>query len=612
MADKLITIKQIKVGENLHDIDARYLGGKSFEEIKDMVQGVTSTYVIPTSNNSIKGYDVVVKSTENTVSTTKSILNKLTNSEEYYKLGDIILMEELSDGEKVFDRWVSGVNEGEITLTVLETQVAKHHHTIDVTTGSVLTGSTTTTTTNTIPTVGEAVTVLTGESGTVVTSVDYEDDGKHTLKLVNGTADEEGSFGHTHTISSHNHSVSFNPNELVGGRIDAYTLLSTSKFNPHTHTTIDVAGTSSNGDTLTYATGGGSTDTFIKTLTDSSSITGETSLSTGSNSVGLTTSEQTSEDSVGDIVKTTSVSSHTHDVNATTTEDVVTNISLADNVITSVSLNYVSPSVQSEVVTAVTCTSTKILTSVVATPSTSNFLTNCSVDENGVLSFGNSIALTDIAVSSSSTTIDSEISSTKLEQSAGSVSISTISATQTVTSGKINIVCTTDAAGEHSHGFSHTHAIPEHTHTIASHTHTYNKSVIDATGTAYTSLTTESYVPHTHENVTVISNATESGEITYVTGGSKTSVIVDLKEELQTYTTTSVSMNTDTKYVKVSGEITFPGLKVGTKTFDTTKITPAVEGTETAITSITFTSGDVITSVGDKTSTNIGGEPKKD
>ena len=172
MADNnLVTIKKIRTTAGDHLIDATFLGGYTFEEIQGMVQGVVGTFVISESKNNVEGYEDVVKSTESTVDTTSSVLNALTGNTESYKVGDIILMEEVSDGEKIFDRWVSKVDGENITLAVLETQVAKHHHEIKSTTGSALVGYEVESTIA-VPTVGEAVTVLTGAAGDVLTSFD--------------------------------------------------------------------------------------------------------------------------------------------------------------------------------------------------------------------------------------------------------------------------------------------------------------------------------------------------------------------------------------------------------------------------------------------------------
>lgn len=609
MADIKI-IRQINTGTETYDISAKYLSGTSgdytFEQIQGMIQGAAGTFVVKTANSDKEGYDAVVNSTESTLTTTKTILDGLTGATEIYKLGDIVLMEAMSDGEKIFDRWISNIDGENITLAVLETQVAKHHHTITATTGSVLTGASTSNTTSVIPTVGNPVSVISGDDApsVVVTSVEHDDNGTHSLVLsdVSEPTEGDGSVGHSHTIDSHDHSVSFTPNTLVSSNVDVYTSLTTDSYTPHTHNTTSVAGAHKDSDTLTYATGGGSTDTFVKTLKDVESTTGEESLTTASNTDGLST------DNIGDDVVTSDVSAHTHTVSIETTSDIITDATIADSVITSVSFDYVAPTVQETVVTGVSHTSADVLSSVSATPTSASFLNGCSVNESGVLSFGVASALTDVSISSETATVVGEVSSTTSSQSAGSASMTTSSSSQSVTSGKVSLTGTTSADGAHTHGFSHTHAIPSHTHTIASHSHTYYKSSTDVTGTAYTSLSTGNYTTHTHENVTVISDMTDVDAITFVTDGSKTSVVKDLLDSEQTYTTTSVSVGTDTKYVKLSGDIIFPGLSVGTKSISTTTVTPAVAGTETALASITFTSGDVVVSLSDKTSTNIGGD----
>lgn len=613
--DKLITIKKIRTAAGEHEIEAKYLGGYTFEEIQGMVQGVSGTFVISETKNTIEGYETVVKSDKSTVVTTTSELNTLTGNTESYKVGDIILMEELSDGEKIFDRWVSKVDGDNITLAVLETQVAKHHHTIEHSTDVALTGVDTTTTV-VIPAIGNEVTVLTGASGDVLTSLDvdtYKSTGGHDLTLVEVTEGGDGILGHSHTITSHEHSVSFNPNTFVSGMVEAYTVLSTDTFTQHTHDTVDVAGTYTDGEVIVYATGEGTTDTFIKTLVDSEEIATSvlSSFDSGANTVGLVTSVQTSDDEIGDLVKTTTSGGHTHTVSGETSE-VITGVTIADNVITSVSLNYTAPTVQSDVVTSVSHTYVSALTSITATPTTSSFFNNCTVDNNGVLSFGSDFAVTEISVSDTKASVVNEVSFTSGEQIAGSATISAMSFVQSFVSGKATFTTSTDTAGEHTHGFSHTHSIPEHTHTIGAHSHTYKKSVSGETGDAYTSLTKLSYVPHTHaSNVSVAAVQSDGSEKTYVTGGTKTSVVMNLVDVDQTYNTTGgAEMTTDTKYSKVSGGITFPTLTFNKKTLSTTEITPAVVGNETAIKSITFTSDNFVKNVSEKTSVNIGGEPK--
>ena len=611
MAD-LVTIKKIRTAAGDHLIDATYLGGHTFEQIESMVHGGVETYVIPSSKSSVSGYTTIVDSTESTLTTTKTVLDSLTDGQANggYKLGDVILMEATSDGKKVFDRWVSKVDGENITLAVLETQVAKHHHTVSVTTSKAkaLTSATPTSTDNAIPTVGSAVTVLTGTSGDVITSVVHDDKGGHNLAIATATSTD--GIGHSHTVKAHSHTVKFTPNTLVSENVAAYTSLTSANHTPHTHTNATVAGAHVDASKITYATGGGSTDTFIKTLTDSSSTTntGGKELTTNVNTAGLTTSTQASTDTVGSTVLTLSNGAHTHNVTTTTTSNVVTSVNLAGNVTTSVKLNYTAPTVKVSAVTAVTYTSTKAVSSVTLT-GTTTFFSSCSVDTSGILSFGTGT----VDVSAPTKTVASKLTVTTKSQSAGSASLTVTSATQTYTSGKVGASGSAASAGAHQHGFSHTHAIPSHTHGVASHTHTYVKTVASTTGSAYTSLSTSSYTPHTHTNATVAGAHVNGGAFKYLTGGSTTDVVRNLKDVEQTYTSTTSTPGTDTKYYKLSGDITFPGLTLGKKTLSTTTVTPAVAGTEKPIKSITYgSSSNFITGVtvdnSGKTSTNIGGE----
>lgn len=612
MAEQLIIselpIKQIRVNNTLHEIDAKYFGGKTYQEIASLVQGVIGTYVIPISNTSKEGYNSVVKSDLTTVTTTKSILNGLTNADTVYKLGDIVLMEEVSDGSKVFDRWVSEVNGDTIKLTVLETQVAKHHHELDFKIGTALTQVSTTKTKVTIPTVGASITVLDGSSApTVVTSVSHDDKGKHNLTLVSTSG--SGSVGHSHTITSHSHSVSITPSSFVEDTIDVYTSLSASTYTPHTHKTTSVASVQVDASALVYANGEGVTDTFVKTLKDSTSTTGDKELTTKGNTVGLSTNTQASTDTVGEVVKTTTSGGHSHTISVETNSDIVTSASVAATVITDVSLNYVAPTVQGTVVTSVSTSTTSVVTSVSTSVSTSNFTNNWKVTNDGVLELSFAAALTGASVSSSSASVISTVSQNTAAQSAGSATLNTSSASQSIETGKVSLSGTTSTNGSHAHGFSHTHTIASHTHTIASHSHSYDKSVADATGKAYTSLSTDSYVPHTHGSVTVVSNVVNGDEFTYLASGETATVVKTLKSSAQTLSTTSNgATTTDTKYVKLTGDITFPGLTVGTKTLSTTTVNPAVQGTEYAIASVSEILGNFVTFVASKTSVNVGGE----
>ena len=613
MADTIVTIKKIRTAAGEHEIDARYLGGHTFEQIESMVHGGVETYVIPSSKQDAAGYKNIVNSAESTLTTTKTILDGLTNGQANggYKLGDIILMEATSDGEKVFDRWVSAVDGENITLAVLETQVAKHHHTINPTTASVYVDHTPTYTTNAIPTVGAPVKVLAGKNAdlTVLTSVEYDENGGHDLKLSSDSGD--GSVSHSHSIESHNHTISFKPSDLVKETAEVYATLTKGTYVPFKASTIDVAGAHTDDNTLTYATGNGDKDTFVKNLKDVDATTGGQQLTTGTNADGLTTSAQTSKDSVGDEVKTTSAPTHTHTVSAVTTSDVVTSVTLAEKVITGIEYN--APSVQGTVVTEVTSTDVDVISKV--KPKTSSVITSadwlCEVDDNGILSFdwSKNTGTVVASIETETASVSSNVVGKSGTQSAGSLKPTDFE--QTYESGKVTSTATTSADGSHTHGFSHTHAIPSHTHTIAAHTHTYKKSAINETGDAYIALTTTSYTPHTHENVSVVENVVDGNSaFEYYYGGSKTSVVKDLKDTEHTYTSTSKGLTTDTKYVKLSGKIEFPGLITTPTTLSTTTITPAVAGNEKPIASIVFTPDTFVKSVDNKTSVNIGGEPK--
>lgn len=567
-------IKQIQTSEGSHDIDAKYWSGHEFSEIADLVHGVVDTFVIPAQDTETAtlDYKTIVESSAAQVETTTSALATLVGRPidfDKFGVGDVILMGATSDGTKNFDRWISYVSGNVIRLDVLETQVANHHHKISITTTSakVLTGlAASNPKTVTLTSVGSAVTVLTEATGTFVTSVEYDENGKDDLVLSSSSA--SGSVvSHSHTVDAHSHS--FKPSSLVSQTASAYTSLTSDKHNIHSHTVVSAAGKWTDGTTFDVATGVSASDTFIKNLKDSSNQ------NTGANTAGLTakantaalsTSAQTSTDTVGEVVKTTSNGSHTHTVTTTTTTNVVTEVSVAASVVTSVS--FTAPTVAASVVT-------------------SAYL---SVDASGVLSL--------------SAPIDS--------QTAGSLSAPRSS--QSVTSGKVEASGTAASAGAHQHGFSHTHKIPSHTHSIDSHTHTYVKTVMSETGSAVTSLSMSSYTPHTHAaNISAASTVTNVSEVNIVTGGSQEEVVRNLKTS--DFSTEESGSTTDTKYVALVGEITFPGLTVGTSSVSTStrSITPAVAGTQTAIKSITFTSANFIKTVTSgsdiKTTKNIGGDP---
>ena len=604
-------IKQIKTSDgSLYDIDAKKWNGHTFDEVTNLIHGVVDTYVIPTTKSSTTGYAGVVTAASTQISTTVGTLKGLvsnppSNSFDNFNIGDIVLMGATSDGTNNFDRWISSVSgtgdSAVVTLDVLETQVAKHHHTVSITTTSrrVLTGVSTSSFTSTnVAKVGTAVNVLTGESGSYVTSVDINNDGTHNLAIATGTSTD--GVGHKHTVNSHNHSVSITPTALVSRSIMAYTGLDTSSHTPHTHTIVSAAGKSTDGSAFTFVTGGG-TGTFIQSLKDATSTTntGNATPGTGANTAGLTTSTQASTDTIGEVVKTTSGGTHKHTVTATTTTSVVTAATVQTSVVTSAKLNYTAPSVQASVVTSAKLTYT-------APTVQANVVTSwtCSVDGNGILSFNSPSA----SQSAGSASLDAPRGS----QSAGSTSLDAPRGSQSRTYGAPTISVTCGDAGSHQHGFSHTHAIPSHTHTVDAHSHTYYKTIASATGSAYTSLNTSTHTPHTHSaNVGVAGTATNATAITFVTGGTTTSVVRDMKGSAQTLTTTSASPETDTKYYKLSGTITFPGLTVGQKTLSTTSITPAADGGAKALTGITFTSASVVKTVTSgtiNTGVNIGGE----
>jgi hypothetical protein len=501
-------IKQIKIGNTNYDIDAKKWDGHSFSEITDLVHGVVDTYVIPTTKSSTTGYSEVVSATTAQVTTTVSKLKGLvTNSPDdkfdEFGVGDIILMGATSDGSKNFDRWISNISgtgdSATITLDVLETQVATHHHTFDTPvveisskpSSKALTGvNITTKTTSTMATVGTTIgSILTGASGNVITSVKYSGDGSYDLDLVAGTTAD---YGHSHTVNSHTHSVTFKPSSYVSRSIEAYTTLTSAEYTPHTHTSTTVAATPVTDTTLTYVTGVSASATFIKTLTDSNQTT-------GNNTQGLTTNDIASD------VLTASSGSHSHSVTAKTSENFVKTVDLAGNVITSVVLNYTAPTVKANVVTSITKVSKTAVTSATLTGQKTFVSTwSASVDNSGVLSFN--VTTNSIGLSAPTTTISAINTITSGEQSAGSATLSKTSYIQSYTSSIVTATCDTGFAGSHQHGFSHTHSIP-------SHTHSYKKSVKSTDGTAITSLTSTTYTTHKHgNNVTVINAAIDESK----------------------------------------------------------------------------------------------------
>ena len=644
-------IKQIKGTNNtLYDLNAKYWNGYEVDDLMDVIHGVVDTYVIDAKTNGDVNYKAVVESTASQVSTTQTVLKGLVKTAPTgdFKVGDIILMGATSDGKVNFDRWVSDVDKsGNINLDVLETQVATHHHTFPIytaTSGKVLTDVTIkTTTTNNVAYAGSDVTVLQGESGDYVTSVTHDSSGKHTLSIANGTSTSGHAHSHTVTVSTHNHTVKFKPNTIVSRSINAYTSLQTGEYTPHTHSTVTAAGAATNSASFKYVNGG-STDTFLKSVTDASTTTNTgqntAGLSTGNNTAGLSTSTQASTDTIGDVVKTTSAGSHTHSVSATTTENAIKTVSLAPNVTTSVKLNYTAPTVQGNVTTSVKLnyTAPTVQANVVTSVTTANKTVVTSVGLSGITTFVNTATVTDGVLSFGTATVDITSSTSTIKavntitsgtqdagsasltytsgtQSVGSASLTYTSATQTYTSGKLTATCDTGSAGAHQHGFSHTHTIPSHNHSIGAHTHTYYKTVASETGTAYKSLTSANHTPHTHsDSVTAAAAAAASTKFTYVKSGTSTAVVRDLLDTDFSCTVgnTQPGATVSNTYLSISGTITFPGLTVGKKAITTTNVKPAVDSGEKPAMSLTLTSVSVvktITSATGKTSTNIGGSP---
>ena len=599
-------IKKIKASDNVtYEIDAKKWDGHSFEEITNLVHGVIDTYVIPAQNtNKTSDYTAIVEASTAQVSTTVSKLGVLTGtpaeSWDKFGVGDIVLMGATSDGTKNFDRWISSVSgtgvSATVTLDVLETQVATHHHTVDIPVATVtrtltqnkaLTSATPTSTTANVAKVGTAVTkVLTGESGKVLTNVEYSGNGSYSLKIETGSSTD---YGHKHTVVEHSHTATFKPSTYVSRTLSAYYSLTSQSYTPHIHSNVTVAGTPTNSSDKTYVTGVSASAQFIKTLKDSAQTT-------GSNTTALTT------DDIATDVVTASAGGHTHSVSATTTENAIKTVSLQANVVTSVAHSYTAPTVAGTVVTSVTSEKKTALASATVTTS----VINTATVSDGVLSFGMVIP----SVSTTNVTISGIKSVSTGTQTPGSATFSYTSGTQTYTSGKLTATCDTGSAGAHTHGFSHTHAIP-------SHTHSYNKSVTNASGYAITSLATGTLSTHTHNNNVSAAGAysNASTPINIVTGGDATSVVRDLKNTDQTITSANAAPETSTVYGKITGTITHPGLTLTHREFGNTSITPAVDTGEKAIKSITYGSSSAFvtdvtittTSSSIKTSSNKGG-----
>lgn len=614
-------IKKIKgSNDTLYDLNAKYWNDYEVDDLMSAIHGAIDTYVIPAqTSNKTTNYTTVVESTAAQVTTTKSVLVELVSTEptnfSNFKVGDIILMGATSDGTKVFDRWVSHVGtetDPVIKLDVLETQVATHHHKLPtLSTSSGLKSVKASSRSVAIPTVGTAVNVLTSVRGTFVTSINYSNNGSDGKVLTSESG--TGSVSHKHTVNSHDHSITFKPSSLVSRSISAVYSVTSKNYTPHTHTSTTVATAASNGTAFTYVTGISQTDTFIKTLKQTSTNTGAASGNTGG-SGELSTSTQVSTDAVGDVVKTTEAGTHKHTVTAATTTSVVTAATVAASVVTSVSFSFTAPTVQANVVTSVTKVAKTAASNVKLTGTTTFMSTwTASVDVNGILSFSNTTA--SVGISSGSVTVSGISAITSGTQSAGSASISAPRSAQSRTYGAPTISVTCTDAGAHKHGFSHTHKIATHSHSLGSHTHTYDKAGVSASAAAVINLTTGSHTPHTHSTVSVIATATASTAIKYLDSASSTSVVRDLLSTDKTFTTTSAAPETNVAYTRLSGTITFPGISAptGSVTTASASIKPAVEGTTTALSDITFNTGTFVTGYSStisttKTGSNVGGE----
>ena len=603
--DKSKVIKQIKTDtSNVFTIDAPLWCGKTFEEVESMIHGVVDTYVIPsTVSSTASGYDKVVATTSAQTSTTKAILNALTSTTATYKVGDIILMGATSDGTKHFDRWVSKISGDTIYLDVLETQVATHHHTITTGSAKALTDvSKITPTTNKMATVGSSTTVVTGKTTTdlssgydFLTSVDYVGGSYSITAATTG----DSSDGHSHTVNSHAHSVTLGNGNLVSASVKAYTALSTSSYQQHTHTTASVAGVATASTTINYVNGG-TQDKAIKTLKYTSTDTsGATATTDG---VSLNTGIQVSSSASSDIL-TSESGSHSHDLSSAQTANVITSAAIAGNVITSVTAAN-NTTVATTVVTSVTKVSKNVLTSA-KVAGTFVASTALSVDSSGVLML--SVFPGSPTLTTTSTIVSAVNSITTGSQSTAAPTLTVASAIQSVNYGKVSVSGTISQSGGHSHGFTHTHAIDSHSHTVNSHTHKYSKAEENTVVSAYVSLSTDSHTTHTHDSVAVAGAHSNDTNITYVYGGTTTSVVRSLVAN-KSFTTTEASPETDTKYYNL--DITYPGLSLTGRKFATTSITEAASTDETPIKEITFTSDNFINSVGTngKTSKNIGGE----
>lgn len=596
-----MAIKQIKDSAGTsHDLDAKFWDGHSYSELTSMVHGAVDTYVIAAQTSGTADYKAVVESSAAQCSTTVTALNTLTSSTSTntYNVGDIILMGATSDGKINFDRWVSKISGTTVYLDVLETQVATHTHNVTTGSGKALTGANTpTTTTVNVAKVGSAVSVVTSGTGTVVTGVAYNGTGSNTMKIESVSS---GGVGHSHTVNNHTHSITLGQSALVSQKASAFTSLISTSLTPHSHgSNVTAAGTPTNSASFKYVSGGG-TDTFIKTLKDSDDI------ATGVNVSGKTTGGQTLTTNAPSGTTTAAGGSHNHTLSSGETGTLVTAATVADKVITNVTIAN-NTSVATNVVTSVTKVSKTVVTSAALT-GVKTFVSTVTVDANGVLTFNTST----VGISAPTATVSCVNSITSATQSTGAPTLTLSSTTQSVSTGKVAVSGTTSTVASHTHTFSHTHTISAHTHSIEEHTHTYKKSVQNDTGSAYISLTSAYYTPHTHgNNVTAAGSKTDGTAITVVTSGTTTEVVRNLVTD-KAFTSTSSAPSTNEAQYKLSGDISCPALSVTVVSTHTllsrSSINPAADGGAKAITAITFTSANFINSVTQKTSTNNGGK----
>lgn len=582
-----IRIQQIETAGGIHDIDAKYWAGHDFSAVIDALHGVVDTYVINEGKNtgSIKtNYESIVNSTATTMSTTKTILDSLVDNEPTggYKVGDIVLLEETDK----FDRWVSKIDEDDIYLTILETQVGKHHHTITPTTASAVIGITSPSTRK-LTAVGNSVSVVTSvvSNPLILTNVAYrENSGGYDIKLSTGTSSDHG---HIHTMDPHSHT--FTPSSLVTSTATVYTTLTSVNFTPHVHTVASVASVPISSTVIVYATGSAkNTASVIKTITSVSANTSAAQGDTGSKT-GFNTNDVTN--TITSSVYTMETGAHEHSVSVTTTDKVITGINLASKVITSVAVTH-------DVNVA-----SKVMTSAKLNPISEPTITNwyCSVNNSGILSF---------TVSSSNRLSGVSLTTTSANQSADDISVTVASTLQTYTSASVSATGKAANSGVHKHGFGHTHSIPDHNHSLNSHTHIYHAAQSGGTATAITELDTSSYTPHVHVSVGVANDAEPQSQIKIITGGSTTEVVRSLSSGSYTINNSTV-VSTHNQYLKIDATISCPALVLTSKYLSNMLhkegITPAVEVDEYAVKSITITSGKFVTGI-DKTNENTPGD----